>query len=534
MMNVTVSVNLLEGLVMESKGRFVEHTRNHITSSNSLPVTAVVSFLKNVSSCQTIATHVPSLPIGAPSSSEGKKEHNFMARWPVDFDPDGDALSTLKISRLMRKELVPIDHQNNELKLGFVAEEIELIISLMQGSEMLTLGKANLVITGEETQEMVIDLPVQMTKRNHDKENKEKIRRRSPSPFRRSASPFRRNSTKQVPKSTKVLKPVSFSGDSKRRYKLSEHAIIRVQVQVFPHYETAQYDDLEFEPNENLYNKQNTRNTHQFERQRTNQSISSTISKFNAIDMEDNISRKRSSSSKVKSNYGKFIHKPVDYYGDAPAPAPVPVHTITTVRSKQSPRTTKTWSPEPVLNTLSNSLGSGYHHPVPKVVTPRTKYRADRLTAQKYSNRAQSKEAYRKKLQTYSGYPTRNKDDYDGKRTLVSRPPGQQVPLQQVPSPSEKVANWLFSWGGEEEPSGRERSTRQKNLHEKYETYDRKKHQTKDDSFMCMEDSDEDDNDSSSSDSTEGSDEDTTYNRFPTQTEERRGRSPRRRASYGH
>ena len=544
MMNITVSVNLLEGLIMESKGRFVEHNRNHTISHNShssqnrLPVTAIVSFLKNVSSCQTIATHLPSLPIGAPSYSERSKEYNFIARWPVDFDPDGDALSTLKISRLMRRDFIPIEHyaaDSNDLKLGFVAEEIELVISLMQGSEMLTLGKANLVITGEENQEMVVDLPVNNMK-SHEKENKEKLRQRSPSPFRRSASPFRRNTTKQATKNSKALKRVSFTGDPKKRYRLSEHAVVRVQVQVIPQFETAQDDDLEFESNENLSNNHDSRNINQYEQQRTNQSIPSTISRLNAISMEENIPRRGRSGSRGRreSNYGKSIHKPADYYGrDVPAPAPspalVPTHIATKIRSKQNPITTKNWSPESTLQLqpLSNSLGTGFKS-VPKVITPRTKHQVERFHAHHYSNRGQSKEAYRKKLKSYAGHQIRSKDQNDGKRTLVPRLHAQQAHLQQVASPSEKVANWLFSWGGEEEHVvGRERSTHHMSLYERYGMYGNKNDKMRDGSSMSMGESDEDDKHHSSSfDNTESSDEDTTYDKTPNQTPMRRGRSP--------
>jgi hypothetical protein len=219
MMDITVGVDIMEGLVME------------ITKQKSepplglCPVTAVISCKKNVSSSRQISTHVPSLPLAVPSASFGDKVHNFLVRWPADFDPHGDALSTFKMSRLMKKDTFNL--KEARLTSGFVAEEIELTIGLMRGKDMLTLGKASLIITGNETDEMVIDLPIS----NEKAVVKDKKRDSSPSPLKRTNSKLFSKSTKST---VKVLKPLSFPTDKRRKFNLTDNAMIRLQVKVHP------------------------------------------------------------------------------------------------------------------------------------------------------------------------------------------------------------------------------------------------------------------------------------------------------------
>jgi hypothetical protein len=239
MMDIVVSVDIMEGLVMELKDK---HMQNETYQSSSkshqqmsgLPVTTFVSCKKNVSRTRTISTHVPSLPLSKPSSSHGGKHHHFLVRWPADFDPYGDALSTFKLSRLMKKESSGPNH-NSPFGFGYIPEEIELTIGLVRGSEMLTLGLANLVITGEETEEMIIDLPINITK---EAVKDTKSRRRSPSPLRKLRSPTK--------SSIKVLKPAAFPSDPKRKYRLSDQSMIRLQVKITPKSENlSTYEDSE-------------------------------------------------------------------------------------------------------------------------------------------------------------------------------------------------------------------------------------------------------------------------------------------------
>jgi len=219
MMDISVGVDIMEGLIMEiikQKGQ---------PPLGTSPVTAVISCKKNVSSSRQISTHVPSLPLSVPSASFSDKVHNFLVRWPADFDPHGDALSTFKMSRLMKKDT--LNPEEAGLTSGFVAEEIELSIGLLRGKEMLTIGKATLIITGNESDEMVIDLPIS----NEKDVVKDKKRDSSPSPLKRTNSKLFSKSTKNT---VKVLKPLSFPDDKRRKFHLTDNAMIRLQVKVHP------------------------------------------------------------------------------------------------------------------------------------------------------------------------------------------------------------------------------------------------------------------------------------------------------------
>ncbi len=207
----------MEGLVMEvSKGK----NENPL---GIIPLNAVVSCTKNVSCSRQIATHVPSLPLSTPSSSFSDKVHNFLVRWPTDFDPSGDALSTFRLSRLMKRDSFYSD--GNGLSSGFQPEDIELTIGLMRGSEMVTLGKAILIITGEENEELIIDLPVSTEK------DVVKNKKKDPPALKRTNSKIFSKGSKNT---VKVLKPLSFPSDKRRKFHLTENAMIRLNVSVSP------------------------------------------------------------------------------------------------------------------------------------------------------------------------------------------------------------------------------------------------------------------------------------------------------------
>lgn len=238
MMDIEVSVDVMEGLVMEVKDKSIyQETYNDPDQSKkilgSLPVTAFISCKKNVSNTRSIATNVPSIPLSTSSSSHGGKHRHYLVRWPADYDPYGDALSTFKLSRLMKKASSTSSCGSH----SYIPEEIELTIGLMRGSEMITLGIANLVITGEESEEMVIDLPINITK--EAVEESKPTSKRSPSPFRKLVT--------QSNSSLKLLKAKAFSSDTKRRFRLSEESILRLHVKIDPQDKAASsYDTTEY------------------------------------------------------------------------------------------------------------------------------------------------------------------------------------------------------------------------------------------------------------------------------------------------
>ena len=173
-MNVSVAVLGLTGIEVDCKKKQKLFKKQKVvgssidkgsigssssTESEDSNIKAVVTFFKNSNSSDTfIASHLPSLPIRSIDSSNS----HYHATWPADFDPDGNELSTFKISRLMRTDY------NQQRYMGgargknmFVPEEITLTIGLNKGSDMITLGSASLFVT-EECEDIQVNLPVRL------------------------------------------------------------------------------------------------------------------------------------------------------------------------------------------------------------------------------------------------------------------------------------------------------------------------------------------------------------------------------------
>ena len=185
---------------------------------NKVPITAVATFTTKVNS-SAMSTNLPSLPLGTPISFFGNLNRHVVS-WPADFDPTGTELSTFKVTKFMKKELLSVGkipgEDTNSVMSIFVPEKLEIGIGLMRGSEMITIGAATLVVTGEELIDTQVNLPV--------KTSKDAVKR-----HRKSSSKFFRKSP-----STKTLKALSFPSAPTRKYKLDESATLRLLVKVTP------------------------------------------------------------------------------------------------------------------------------------------------------------------------------------------------------------------------------------------------------------------------------------------------------------
>jgi len=246
MMDITVSVLGLTGITMQAKKRkdgmkdivmkstlsasdsmSAESTSTQGTDELNMPVAALASFYKNVTNSDTsIASHMPSLPLRAPSSDINNEKYQYTATWPTDFDPSGNELSTFKCSRLMRKELLSSNYNPREDSVssvvGFVPEKMQLKIGLRQGSEIITLGSAKILITGEESDDIHVSLPINTTKAEEKEVFGGKIKKSK-------SKLFSKSSTK-----SKKLKPVSFTKGPRRKYILDDNASLNVLIRVVP------------------------------------------------------------------------------------------------------------------------------------------------------------------------------------------------------------------------------------------------------------------------------------------------------------
>lgn len=150
-------------------------------SDSDIPVTAVASFFKNVTSNKTsIGTHLPSLALGMPTSSFGNTSR-YMASWPSPASASsrppvigggvgggGIGNASFKFSRVMRRHAVDGSWDGeDDIAEGagggngvFAHETMDVLVGLARGSDMIPLGVATLVITGEEMGEVQVNLPV--------------------------------------------------------------------------------------------------------------------------------------------------------------------------------------------------------------------------------------------------------------------------------------------------------------------------------------------------------------------------------------
>jgi len=194
------------------------YASSDVSLYNRVPITAVATFTTKVHS-SAMSTNLPSLPLGTPISYFGNLNRHVVS-WPADFDPTGTELSTFKVSKFMKKELLSVGkipgEDTNSVMSIFVPEKLEIGIGLMRGSEMIAIGAATLVVTGEELIDTQVNLPV--------KTSKDAVKK-----HRRSGSKLFRKSP-----STKALKALSFPSAPTRKYKLDESATLRLLVKVTP------------------------------------------------------------------------------------------------------------------------------------------------------------------------------------------------------------------------------------------------------------------------------------------------------------
>jgi len=155
-----------------SRNNVVASSSSGENSESDIPVTAVASFFKNVTSNKTsIGTHLPSLALGIPTSSFGNTSR-YMASWPSPgsggVGGGSGKSSSFKFSRVMKRHAVDGSWDGeDDIAEGagggngvFMHETMDILVGLARGSDMIPLGVATLVITGEEMGEVQVNLPV--------------------------------------------------------------------------------------------------------------------------------------------------------------------------------------------------------------------------------------------------------------------------------------------------------------------------------------------------------------------------------------
>lgn len=202
-------------------------TSSEASSYNKIPITAVATFTSNVANSKKLmTTNLPSLALSTPVSAF-KNINRHVVSWPAEFNPTGSELSTFKFERHMKEELLSIGkmpgEENNSIMSIFVPEKLEIQLGLMRGSEMIQVGAATLVVTGEELMDTQVNLPVKISR-----DSVKRDRKSGSNIFRRSSNSKNKN-----------LKAVPFPSAPSRKYSLDESATLRLLVRVSPKDESA-------------------------------------------------------------------------------------------------------------------------------------------------------------------------------------------------------------------------------------------------------------------------------------------------------
>jgi hypothetical protein len=161
------------------------HESYEMPADDGVPVTAVVSFQRNAfSSTTSLETFLPSLPLVASSSIRPGSSYRYQASWmrkktgneahnmsrssswrkgssASEAESDKDAC-TFKVIRTMRRESyrpgVSIEDVSN-----YSYETVDLNVLVGHRQNLVSLGVASLVVTGDEEGENVVKIPVRQS-----------------------------------------------------------------------------------------------------------------------------------------------------------------------------------------------------------------------------------------------------------------------------------------------------------------------------------------------------------------------------------
>lgn len=196
---------------------------------DKIPTFAVASFGRNVTSSSTsIKTHLPSLPLGIPTSSFGYV-YRYMAQWqepkPIFLREEGevDDQSSFTSLRVMMRETLGSSGElyetgANTAASKYVHETLNIEINLSKGKEIIPLGVATLAISGDEEGPEQMNLPAKAIVFK----GKKAVLGNS-ADVKKSKRMFK-----------KKLKRAAFPSDPKRKYYLDENATLRVTVCITP------------------------------------------------------------------------------------------------------------------------------------------------------------------------------------------------------------------------------------------------------------------------------------------------------------
>jgi hypothetical protein len=214
---VTV-LGIMGGIICETNGKAKKQIDNrNARVLGDMPVMAIVTGFNQTTSTQVSATHVPSIPLsGKHITRNNSKKFNVAAVWQTDSErlDEPQTQSTMSFNRRIKKMDIDTHVEGQSKRCMYTAEKLNLVISLMRGSEMITLGTCLVHFTGLETQLVQVSLPVKVTK----------------DAVHRAVGLIKGIKVKKLSKSDKRkrVKAISFKADPSRSYRLDEDASLSI------------------------------------------------------------------------------------------------------------------------------------------------------------------------------------------------------------------------------------------------------------------------------------------------------------------
>jgi hypothetical protein len=172
-MHIELNAYSLHGIICRKHpSRKNKKKRNKSFSNYSAPITAVLAVQRRPTSSENAPnTFLPSLPLNKMfDNSHDDNNQRCIAHWFDARDnliknirPD-DAYPTLKFTRMMRREPYRANMMAQQMS-HYVHERIDLQIYVGKGKELIPLGVASIMVSGEEEKETVVNAPVKPIKK---------------------------------------------------------------------------------------------------------------------------------------------------------------------------------------------------------------------------------------------------------------------------------------------------------------------------------------------------------------------------------
>lgn len=211
-LDVTISIGFLRGIFMHENGKVKDWQHQHHAELDSVKVVIIA---RNDANNQQADEFITSAPLEKPKPVGDWM--NYSALFPLKGNNS--------VTKMTLPGLIQRDHSSGGYSVHgqYKRESVELLITLIFGNEAITLGKARLVVTGEEVRTKQSDLPISISR-----DGILKAQKKSQFPMKRMTNLPRGKDDE--------LAPVSFKYDRRRRkFQLETDAVLRVFFKVSPH-----------------------------------------------------------------------------------------------------------------------------------------------------------------------------------------------------------------------------------------------------------------------------------------------------------